>query len=191
MPISLHLAFSFSQLWKVLRLFLIPIGGGIPAGVILARSFNMTWPLMMTLYFISDVILACLFEPCLLLFIQAGKRIPTLAKFSVAFKEAFQKTIEHYGNSTGPFALIIIAFGVDPMTGRAAAIAAGHGFITGWMIAIAGDMLYFSVLMISTLWLNNILGDGTTTTYVMLGLMIGVPMIVRRFKKAKNNQQPG
>lgn len=182
------MAFSFSQLWQVLRLFLLPIGGGIPGGVVLARELKMHWSLMMTLYFVSDVMLAIVFEPCLILFIEAGKRIPKIAKFSAAFKEAFNKSLEHYGHSTGPFSLIIIAFGVDPMTGRGAAMAAGHGFITGWMIAIAGDMIYFSVLMVSTLWLNNILGDGTTTTYVMLGLMIGVPMIMKRFRKSRENQ---
>ena len=55
------------------------------------------------------------------------------------------KTMEHYGNSSGIFALIMIAFGADPMTGRAVAVAAGHGFLVGWMIAIAGDMIYFSL----------------------------------------------
>jgi hypothetical protein len=40
------------------------------------------------------------------------------------------------------------------MTGRAAAKAAGHGFLPGWAIAITGDMIYFVVLMASTLWLQ-------------------------------------
>lgn len=173
-----------SDLWQVLRLFLIPIGGGIPAGVVLARDLHIGWPVMMALYFVSDVILALVFEPCLMVFLAAGKRIPKLAQFSANFKEAFNKTLEHYGTSSSPLALVAISFGVDPMTGRTVAIAAGHGFITGWIIAITGDMIYFSVLMISTLWLNDILGDGTTTTYVMLALMFGVPMLVKRFRKS-------
>lgn len=177
---------SLAQLWKVLVLFLIPIGGGIPAGVLLGRSYGIAWPVVMFLYFISDVILACVFEPILMLFIRAGKHFPTLARISEAFKQAVQKTTEFYGTSTGPFALIMIAFGADPMTGRAVAVAAGHGFITGWMIAIAGDMLYFTVLMVSTLWLNSILGDGTTTVWVILILMLVVPIVIRRFRKSKS-----
>ena len=102
-----------------------------------------------------------------------------LMNFSLMVK----KTLEHYGNNSGVFALIFIAFGVDPMTGRAVAVAAGHGFITGWMIAIAGDMMYFSVLMISTLWLNSIIGDGTKTMLIIFALMFALPMITRRWQK--------
>jgi len=54
------------------------------------------------------------------------------------------RSVAHFsGTGAGPFALVMIAFGVDPMTGRATALAAGHGFVTGWALAIAGDMLYF------------------------------------------------
>jgi hypothetical protein len=88
----------------------------------------------------------------------------------------------HYGNRTGPLALVLISFGVDPMTGRAAARSAGHGFVTGWLIAITGDMFFFSLLMISTLWLNNILGDGTLTMFIILGVMIGWPYVFRKIK---------
>jgi hypothetical protein len=92
------------------------------------------------------------------------------------------KSIAHYGNKTGPLALIMIAFTVDPMTGRAAAIAAGHGFVTGWMVAIAGDMIYFTLLMVSTLWLNSILGDGTWTVIIILLVMMIVPVVIRKLR---------
>lgn len=186
MSIALSTPHSLSELWKVLLLFLVPIGGGIPGGVILARTYHFSWQLMMLLYFISDVILACIFEPLMYVFMFYGKRVPFIVRASLMFKEMVKKTTESYGNSTGPFALIMIAFGVDPMTGRAVAVAAGHGFISGWMIAIAGDMIYFTVLMASTLWLNNILGDGTTTTLIIFAAMMAVPVIIRRFKKNSN-----
>lgn len=176
----------FSKAWGVLSLFLIPIGGGIPAGVLLARSRSIQWPVTMVLYLISDIILACLFEPLMLLVIKLAKRSPKVAQFREALKRSMDKTTAHYGNRLGPLALITISFGVDPMTGRAAAAAAGHGFITGWVLAILGDMLYFAVLMVSTLWLNNVLGDGTWTTIIILALMIIVPMLVRRVREARN-----
>ncbi|MGZ3788080.1 MAG: hypothetical protein ACXVLQ_06125 [Bacteriovorax sp.] len=173
---------TLSNLWDVLLIFLIPFGGGIPAGVMLAQSRGIQWPMMMLLYFISDVILACAFEPVMLLFIKYGKRVHVLARFSEIMKLTIQKTIEHYGNSSGIFALIMIAFGVDPMTGRAVAVAAGHGFFVGWMIAIAGDMIYFSLLMVSTLWLKSVIGDGTWTMLIIFGLMMIVPNIFRRLQ---------
>ncbi len=177
--------YTLTHLWEVLLLFLIPIGGGIPAGVLLAQKFNFYWPVMMLLYFISDLILACAFEPMLILFIRIARNVPRLARFSELFKEALKKTTAIYGNSSGVFALIMIAFGVDPMTGRAVAVAAGHGFIAGWMIAIAGDMLYFTLLMVSTIWLNGLLGDGTWTMMIILACMMIIPLLIRKFKSNK------
>ncbi len=186
MPHILTPTFSLADAWKVLMLFLIPIGGGIPGGVLLAQKLSIAWPFMMLLYFISDVILAFAFEPLLMLFIYIGKHITFLRRLSEAFKLSVEKTIKHFGNKTGPFALIMIAFSVDPMTGRAAAVAAGHGFVGGWMIAIAGDMIYFTLLMVSTLWLNNIIGDGTWTMLIILALMFLIPTLIRRFRKSDN-----
>lgn len=68
------------------------------------------------------------------------------------------------------------------MTGRAAAKAAGHGFVTGWMIAIAGDMMYFAVLMVSTLWLKSTLDDGTAVMLIVFAGMMIVPALVRRLR---------
>src|SRR6185503_12039372 len=46
-------------------LFLVPIGGGIPAGVLMARHWGVSIPVMTFLYFVSDMVLACVFEPML------------------------------------------------------------------------------------------------------------------------------
>ncbi len=171
--------------WEVLTLFLIPIGGGIPAGVLLAQSRGIAWPEMAILYFISDVILACVFEPLMWMVIAAGKKSSFVTRFFDAFKKSMTKSISHYGTNLGPLALITVSFGVDPMTGRAAAVAAGHGFVTGWLLAIMGDMVYFALIMVSTLWLHDILGDGAWTTLIILALMMVVPWIVRQVRKGR------
>jgi len=175
--------YTFSSTWNVLKLFLIPIGGGIPAGVLLARNQAFAWQVTALLYFLSDVILACVFEPFLMLFIAASKKSARLSKIGEAFKLATQKTIARYSTTGGAFTLIMIAFGVDPMTGRSAAVAAGHGFVMGWVFAIAGDMLYFGILMVSTLWLDGILGDGTWTTIIILAAMMIVPWLIKKFRE--------
>lgn len=189
---DIHISWpSLSDCGKVLTLYLIPIGGGIPAGVLLARKYSIAWPFMMILYFISDVILACVFEPLMLLFIKVSKRYVFLQKLGLAFQKAVQKTTSHYGTNLGPLALVMISFGVDPMTGRAAAGAAGHGFVSGWLIAISGDMIYFTVLMISTLWLNSLLGDGTLTMFIILFLMISLPPLFRKLKGKTKTESAG
>ena len=55
---------SVADMLSVLKLFLIPVGGGIPAGVMLAQAKGVAWPVTTLLYLVSDIILAFLFEPC-------------------------------------------------------------------------------------------------------------------------------
>jgi uncharacterized membrane protein len=187
---SLPSSSTIASAWEVLVLFIIPIGGGIPAGVLLAKARHFNWQTMLMLYFISDLILAVLFEPILHLSIALSKKSAAFSRFVENMKRSMRTTTAAYGTTLGPFALILLAFGVDPMTGRAAAVAAGHGFLTGWALAISGDMLYFSVLMVSTLWLNNILGDGTWTTVIILVAMMVVPWLVKLVRK-KETPPPG
>ena len=166
----------------VLLLFVIPIGGGIPAGVLLAHARGIGWPMMLALYFVSDVILACLFEPPLRLLIAIGRVVPIVGRIARAVRAAVQKTAAQYGNAGGPLALILVSFGVAPMTGRAAAAAAGHGFFPGWAIAVTGDMFYFALLMASTLWLGSTLNDDRLTMGIMLLVMFVLPALLRRWR---------
>ena len=176
-----------SVMFSVLKLFIIPVGGGIPAGVLLAQVKGLAWPITTILYLVSDIALALTFEPILrLISILVGK-ISFLKRFSVAFKAAVARSAAHIcGTRAGPLALVMVSFGVDPMTGRATAHAAGHGFIAGWAIAIAGDMLYFGVIAITTLRLNSYFKDPNTTMLIVLGAMIVVPMLVRYFRSRQS-----
>ncbi len=171
------------DLWDVFLLFAIPVGGGIPAGVLLAQSRGVDYASMTALYLASDVCLAIVFEPLMLLFLMASRHSPLIARMRAALRKSTELTVAGYGAKPGPFFLVIIAFGVDPMTGRAAAMAAGHSFVSGWAIAIAGDMLFFGVIAVSTICLNNVLGDGTWTAVIIMFLMIVVPGLFRRLKK--------
>ena len=173
------------SLWDIFLLFAIPVGGGIPAGVLMAQARGVGWVEMTALYFVSDILLAFAFEPIMKIFIWACARSKFLTLWRESFKKSTAMLTAGYGKSPGPFALVLIAFGVDPMTGRAAAMAAGHGFLAGWAIAIMGDMLFFGVVAVSTICLNNILGDGTWTAIIIMVAMLGIPAIIRRFKTAK------
>jgi hypothetical protein len=157
---------------------------------VLAKTRGMIWPVTAALYFISDVILACLFEPLLLLFLHYAKTSAFLTRFAAAYKESLAKTGFKYGLAPSPLSLIIISFGVDPMTGRAAARAAGHGFVAGWALAICGDMVFFAFIMTSTLLLNNILGDGTLAAIIVMIAMVVIPLLIRRLKETRKPAAP-
>lgn len=165
-------------------LFLIPVGGGIPAGVLLAQKLALPWPLTAGLYLVSDVILAFLFEPVLRVLSAVCRRFEALERFGAAFRAAMDRSAAAYGTGAGPFMLVLIAFGVDPMTGRAAALAAGHGFVTGWIIAITGDMMYYGVVAVATLKLGKVIGDPAQTTALVLLAMFLVPVLGRRIRAA-------
>ncbi len=166
--------------WGVLLLFLVPVGGGIPAGVIMAHARGVGWPLMLALYFVSDVILAFVFEPMLRLLAALGRAVPAFGRVVNFVRTTARQSAAQYGDAGGALALILVSFGVDPMTGRAAAAAAGHGFVPGWAIAITGDMFYFALLMVTTLWVGAAVDDDRITIGIMLVVMFVLPSLLRR-----------
>src|SRR5215216_626551 len=64
----------------VLLLFCVPIGGGIPLGVIMARDAGLTPLTTAALYFVSDLVLPLTAEPLLALLRWLSKRIALLAR---------------------------------------------------------------------------------------------------------------
>jgi hypothetical protein len=170
----------------VLKLFLLPVGGGIPAGVLLARTNGLAWPITIGLYLVSDIILAIAFEPILRVLAALGRKIPFLARLSAALKASTARSVAHFsGAGVGPVSLLMISFGVDPMTGRASALAAGHGFLSGWAFAIAGDMLYFALIALTTLRLNAYIKDPDITMLIVLAAMFLAPMLVRYIRSTR------
>ncbi len=175
-----------SVMFSVLKLFIIPVGGGIPAGVLLAQTKGLAWPITTGLYLVSDIALAIAFEPILRFLSTVVSKVSFLARFSATLKSVTARSVAHIsGTSTGPLALIMISFGVDPMTGRTTAHAAGHGFIAGWAFAIAGDMLYFAVIALTTLRLNTYFKDPNTTMLIVLGAMFVMPVLIRYIRSTK------
>jgi hypothetical protein len=168
----------------VLLLFLLPVGGGIPAGVLLAQGKGLPWAWTAGLYLVSDVILALAFEPMLRGFVVLARRVPALARFGEAMTVSMARTTAHFGAGSGPFALVLVAFGVDPMTGRAAAMAAGHNPWAGWAFAITGDMLYYGVIAVTTLRLNTCIKNPNLTMGIILAGMVLAPILVRRARSA-------
>ena len=169
--------------WDVFLLFVIPLGGGVPSGIVLAKNRGLHWLVMLFLYLISDVVLAIVFEPLLVLFLRMSENSPRLLKMREALAKSTKMTIGRLGVSPGPFSLVAIAFGTDPMTGRSVAKVAGHGFLSGWTFAIVGDMLFFTVLMVSTLWLDNVLGNGTWAAIIITVAMMALPPFIRLIRE--------
>jgi hypothetical protein len=164
-------------------LFLFPIGGGIPLGVVIARDGGVSPFITALLYLVSDLFAAITNEPLLLLLAFLGRRFAFIGWLGQRFKALSSRVGYDAGGARGPLSLIVTSFSVSLLSGRAAAAAAGHGFLAGWSIAITGDMLYFALLMVSTLWLSSVLGNERLAVGVVLVGTLLLPFLVKRLRR--------
>lgn len=169
-----------SGAWGAFLLFLVPIGGGIPLGVLMARDAGVSPPVMALMYLVSDVVMAVTHEPFFLLLGWLAGIVPAFGKIRDFFARTSGRAGLRDDGARGKLGLILLSFTVDPVSGRGAAAAAGHGFVSGWTLAIAGDMLYFGVLMAATLWLSGLLGDEHTTVGAVLLAVWLLSWLIRR-----------
>lgn len=166
----------------VFLLFMFPVGGGIPFGVILARDSGLSPLETFGLFALSDVLGAVMSEPYVMLFRWLGRKVGWIGRIGERITRFTAAAGLADGGKRGPLGIILTSFTVSLMTGRAAAAAAGHGVIMGWTLAIIGDLFYFLVLMASTLWLSSVLGDERITVGIVLLGMWVVPMLIRKWR---------
>jgi hypothetical protein len=165
--------------------FLFPVGAGIPLGVLMAARAGVPAVVIAFLYFVSDLVLALTAEPMLAGVRWLGRRIPPLGALGDRLTRFANVVGLQQDGIHGPLGLILVSFTISPTTGRAAAAAAGHGFFSGWTLAIIGDMAYFLLLMVSTLWLSSVIGDDRITIGIALVATWILPVLVRRVQRRR------
>ena len=135
------------------------------------------------LYLVSDLVLAVTAEPFLALLRWLGRRVAFIGRMGKLFSRATDSVGLSEGRVRGPLGLILFSFSISPTSGRAAAAAAGHGFFSGWTLAIIGDMLFFGVLMATTLWVTSVFGDSRQLIgAVAIGAWV-LPLLIRRLRR--------
>jgi hypothetical protein len=166
----------------VFLVFATQIGAGIPIGVVLARDSGLSVPVMAGLYLASDVLLAVVCEPILMVLRWLAARIDWLAALGQRLTQ-LSGAAGLRGGRGGPLGLILFSFVMAPAPARAVSQAAGRGPASGWTLAIIGDMAYFGVVSASTLLFVHLFGDSRLT---LLPLMLGawlLPMVVQRLQR--------
>jgi hypothetical protein len=167
----------------VFLIFVSQIGAGIPLGVIKARDAGLSPFFTALLYVASDIVLAVTMEPILALLRWVGKRVEFVGRIGNRLARFSGAAGLQQGGVRGPLGLILFSFSVSPSAGRAASVAAGYGFISGWTLAIIGDMGYFVLVMASTLWISDIFGDDRLAIgAVLIGTWV-LPMVIRRMRR--------
>ena len=167
----------------VFLVFVTQIGAGIPIGVLLGRDSGLSPLEMAGLYLASDVVLALTCEPMLLGLAWLGRRVDWLAALGSRLGRISGATGLSDGRVKGPLGLVLFSFVFAPAPARAASEAAGHGPISGWSLAIIGDMLYFGIIMASTLLVISLFGDNRMS---IAPLVVGawlLPLLVQRLRR--------
>jgi len=180
--------FPGGPLALVFLLFWAPVGPGIPAGVLLAHSLRIAPAVTFGLYALSDALAALFLNPVYSWLRTRGREIPAVRKVGrklLAFAligAGRVRADELHGERLAPalFRIGTVGFGVDIYTAGALASGLPIPRVRGWLAAIAGDLMWFSVLLGSSIAAAKIFDDDRWVMVVVVVVMLVVPPVARR-----------
>jgi len=168
----------------VFLIFATQIGAGIPFGVLLGTQAGLSPLYLAGLYLLSDVLLAVVTEPLLMALRWLSPRVAFIGALGKRLSKLSGAAGLSQGRVKGPLGLVLFSFVFAPAPARAASEAAGHGVLSGWTLAIIGDMLYFGVIMGSTLAVISIFGDSNRLVIAPIIVVAWLlPMAVQRLRR--------
>ena len=185
----------------VFALFWAPIGPGIPAGVLLARHVPLHPAFTFGLYAFSDVLGAAVCHPAFVGLRHLGRRVNAVRRFgrkmlAFAMLGSGVPSIDHLRTGGAQrrtpalFRIATVGFGVDVYTAGLLAIGLAVPRIPGWVSAIVGDLLWFALLLGTSIATASVVDDDRVIGLVVLIAMIAIPRLVRRFVPALRDTAP-
>ena len=171
----------------VFALFWAPVGPGIPAGVLLARHIPLPPVVTFGLYAITDLFAAAICHPIFLALRRHGRRIPRLhavgRKVLGFAMMGVPKTSSTGDGRLAPvlFRIATVGFGIDIYTGGILATGLPHAKLAGWGAALTGDLIWFALLLGSSIAAASIIDDDRFVGLVVLVAMIVIPGLGQRF----------
>ncbi len=175
----------------VFALFWAPVGPGIPAGVLLARHAGINPLLTMGLYTATDVLGALVCHPWYAFLKNVAGRVRILraignklVRFAMlGTRMPRAEDLQHGSKGVIPtlFRIGTIGFGLDVY--HAGMVVAGLPVprIAGWMAAILGDLVWFTLLLVTSMVTATVTSDDRVIAIVMVVVMIVVPQIAKRY----------
>jgi hypothetical protein len=172
----------------VFALFWAPVGPGIPAGVLLAQHLRIAPAFTVGLYLISDLFAAILLNPIYSFLRKQGRRNPTIRNIGrcmlavAMFGTRRPSADDVHAGRLAPALLRIgtVGFGVDIYTAGALATGVPIPRVIGWTAAIAGDVLWFALLLGSSIAAAHVFDDERATAAVVVIVTLLGPSILRR-----------
>jgi len=171
----------------VFALFWAPVGPGIPAGVLLAHHLRLAPPVTFGLYTLSDVLAVLILNPIYSWLRTHGRRIPAIRKvgrrvLALAMIGTGRPATAELSGRLAPalFRVATVGFGVDIYTAGALATGLPIPRLPGWAAAITGDVLWFAVLLGSSIAAASVFDDERVIAVVVIAVTLIVPPIARR-----------
>ena len=182
--------FPGGPIMLVFALFWAPVGPGIPAGVLLARHIPLNPVITFGLYAASDVLAASICHPLFTAFRRLGRRVPVVRRagkrllwFAMLGTPMARQDTAVGAAVSRPAALFRVAtigFGVDIYTAGAVATGLDVPRLLRWACAIAGDLVWFAILLGTSLVAASFADDDRVIGGVVLVAMLVVPALARR-----------
>jgi hypothetical protein len=174
----------------VFALFWAPVGPGIPAGVLLARHVGLNPLITITLYALSDVLGACVCHPLFAGLRRLARRVPALrwlgqrlmkvAMFGARMPTAEDLQVGVKGLAPALFRIGTVGFGLDVYHGGMLVAGLPVPRILGWGAAISGDLVWFALLLVTSIATAAVVDDDRVQFVVMLVAMFVLPYVAKR-----------
>jgi hypothetical protein len=168
----------------VLALFFAPVGPGIPAGVLLARHVALPPLATFALYAMSDLLAAIVCHPLFVWLRRHGRRVRPirwLGRRMLSLAMLGVRAPEGAGVAPALSRIATVGFGVDVYTAGMLATGLPVPKALGWLSAIAGDLVWFALLLVTSVVAAGIVDDDRFIGIVMIVAMIAIPRLTRRF----------
>jgi hypothetical protein len=187
-PIQAATHFPGGATGLVFALSWAPVGPGIPAGVLLAQHLRIAPALTFGLYLLSDLFAVALLNPLYSFLRAQGRRNPTIRNIgrrmlAVAMIGTRRPNAEEvHAGRLAPALLRIgtVGCGVDIYTAGALATGLPIPRLVGWTAAMGGDLLWFALLLGSSIAAAHVFDDERATAAVVLVVTLVGPSILRR-----------
>jgi hypothetical protein len=167
----------------VLMLFFAPVGPGIPAGVLLARHVPLNPVLTFGLYAFSDVLAAIVCHPIFVVLRRHGARVAPirwLGRHVLSLAMVGVRAPESGGIAPKLLRIGTVGFGVDIYTAGMLVTGFGVPRVPGWLAAIAGDLVWFALLLATSFLAASIADDDRFIAVAMIVAMIVIPRLAQR-----------
>jgi hypothetical protein len=183
----------------VFALFWSPVGPGIPAGVLLARHVPLHPAVTFLLYTASDVLGAAVCHPLFSLLRRAAGRVRALRWIGERMLRFIMLGARvpraHELGAEGAMApalcrIATVGFGVDVYSAGMVANGLRVPRLLGWASAIAGDLVWFALLLGTSVAAAAVVDDDRVVGGVVLLAMLVIPPLARRIFPALRPPAP-